>query len=273
MCLISLAYHADNEYPLIVIANRDEFLARPSTPAQFWPDNRVLAGKDLQAGGTWMGITRDGRFAGITNYRDPADSPGPVSRGKLVSDFLQGYDSTAIYADHLAATANNFSGYNVLFGHINDLRYFSNRGGRAQRLTPGIYGLSNHLLCTPWPKIEATKRALTLWTRTTKGARKAEQLFSILANQTLAKHDELPNTGIDINLEKALSANFIRLPHYATRTSTILLINTSNEVTFIERTFIYSDVAQDSPEPEKFANLSAEPPPPRETRTFHFELA
>ncbi len=273
MCLISLAYQVDNEYPLIVVANRDELLARPSAPSHFWPDTGILAGRDLQAGGTWMGITREGRFAGITNYRAPDESPGPLSRGQLVSNFLQGHESSVRHLKYLTASTSRYSGYNLLFGYIDELMYFSNRSGEARRLERGIYGLSNHLLNTPWPKVVATNQALKQWLQQPDAKRRAEQLFTILADQTPAKNSELPKTGISINLEKALSARFIRLPHYATRTSTILLISKTNDVTFIERSFIYPDIDAKVTERELVEPAVSDlAPSRRETRQFTFAL-
>lgn len=237
MCLISVAYQVDHEYPLIIIANRDEFLVRPTSAAHFWPSQNLLAGRDEQAGGTWMGITKAGRLAAITNYRAPTEAEGTRSRGHLVTDFLTASTAPDNYRQQLQQTAMQYSGYNLLFGHPQQLLYFSNRSSTSAQLQPGIHGLSNHLLDTPWPKVASTKAALADWL--TQRQRCTEGLFAILADTQTAADSDLPTTGIGYEKEKALSARFITLPHYATRTSTVLLLNKSNDVRFIERTFDY----------------------------------
>ena len=162
MCLILIAYRCHPRYPLLVAANRDEFHDRPTAPLAFWHDlPQILAGRDLKADGTWLGVTQSGRFAAITNYREPArimlDAP---SRGCLVSDYLGSVESVRIYLDRLAWTVEIYNGFNLLLGDFGNLHYYSNRGGVARALTPGVYGLSNHLLDTPWPKVERGRQAL-----------------------------------------------------------------------------------------------------------------
>ena len=160
MCLILVAWQAHPGYPLLVAANRDEFYARRTASADFWPESpQVLAGRDLEAGGTWLGITRQGRFAALTNYRDPSShKPQAPSRGKLVADFLRGKDSIDAYLDTLDAIAYN--GFNLLLGDGKQLIAFSNITMQRHELAPGVYGLSNALLDTPWPKVGAGKTAL-----------------------------------------------------------------------------------------------------------------
>jgi uncharacterized protein with NRDE domain len=158
MCLILFAHGAGEDFPLVLAANRDEFYERPTAPAAFWTEApHVLAGRDLQAGGSWLGVTRTGRWAALTNYRDPPTSrPGRPSRGMLVSDFLTGSATPEQYLAAVAADAERYDGFNLLVGDPSGVHYFGNRmadGGEPSRLEPGVYGLSNHLLDTPWPKV------------------------------------------------------------------------------------------------------------------------
>src|SRR5437870_4834073 len=162
MCLIVLAWRTHPGYRLIVAANRDEYFGRPAAPAGFWDDHaNVLAGRDLEAGGTWLGITLDGRFAALTNYRNPADKKTSApSRGALVADFLTGRMSSREYVPLVEKRAADYNGFSLLVGDAGSMFFFSNRGGRAARVAPGVHGLSNHLLDTPWPKVEKAKAGL-----------------------------------------------------------------------------------------------------------------
>ena len=162
MCLILVAWQAHDDYPLVVAANRDEFFARPAAPAAFWRDApQVLAGRDLEAGGTWLGVSRERRFAALTNYREGGRQlPDARSRGALVAEFVRGRTHLAAYLAQVAATAADYNGFNLFVGDGERLAYYANRGdGRPRWLTPGIYGLSNHLLDTPWPKLASAKAA------------------------------------------------------------------------------------------------------------------
>lgn len=274
MCLILLAWQVHPDYPLVMAANRDEFFARPTAPAEFWPEHpasggQVLAGRDLQAGGTWLGMTRSGRFAALTNYREvraPAASPSPTSRsrGHLVSDFLQGSGSAPDYLANVAAQAADYEAFNLLCGQLPSahgaaagLWYYSNRDmterkeppaardapaapaaqGPIQALAPGIYGLSNHLLDAPWPKVTEGKSALTL---ALAGLPEKAPLFELLRNNKTYADKELPRTGISLDWERALSAAFIRsaqMPHYGTRSSTVLLCDRQQHIDFAEQTY------------------------------------
>ncbi len=230
MCLIAIAYKARAEFPLIVAANRDEFLARPARPAHFWEDGpEILAGRDMQAGGTWMGITRAGRFAAITNYRDLRNVPPPgPSRGILVREALErGIDvgRTAAYA-----------GFNLLYGTTDALRYHNNIQGADHALEPGIHGLSNHFLDTPWPKVENAKEELHRILDLPKD-RLVPALFRLLADERTATDDKLPDTGLPLPMERAVSPIFIRTPDYGTRCSTVLLVDADGNVHFEEMTF------------------------------------
>jgi len=236
MCNIFFAYKNHPKYRLIVAANRDEFYERGTAHAGIWGDApQILAGRDLKNGGTWLGVTKTGRFAAVTNYRDPFTPSGELSRGLLVSEFLKSTQSAEVYLKNVALNARNYSGFNLLVSDLNSLFYFSNRGDKIKELDKGVYGLSNHLLNTPWRKVERGKEALKnilIKDEVTK-----ENLFNFLADQSPAKDSELPDTGIGIEKERILSPIFIVTPIYGTRSSTVLLIDEDGGVEFSERTF------------------------------------
>jgi uncharacterized protein with NRDE domain len=241
MCLILTAHMAHSRYRLVVAANRDEFLSRPTAPAAFWPHaSQILGGRDLEKGGSWMGIAADGRWAAVTNFRDGRNqAPGTGSRGELVRDFLLGVMQPAEYASSLQHTAERFSGFNLLWGDHDQLYYASNRvGAPPGRLAQGVYGLSNGLLDAPWPKVERGKPALR---RTLSNIDEpmalTEALLELLSDQAQAGTDTLPDTGIDRDAEKLLSAAFICAPGYGTRASTVLLIEHTGQVYLCERSF------------------------------------
>jgi uncharacterized protein with NRDE domain len=237
MCLILLSYKQHPVYPLIFAANRDEFYDRPSAPASFWEDRPdLLAGRDLREGGTWLGITRQGRMAALTNYRDPASVKLQApSRGWLVRDYLCFRESTADYLKKLEKQADQYNGFSVILGDPFRLYYYSNRGTTIE-LTPGLYGLSNALLNTPWPKTETGKRRLgALLSQTDKPT--PEDLFSILKDQTRPDDGQLPDTGIGLEWERILASMFITSPVYGTRSSSLLLVDRTRLVTFIERIY------------------------------------
>ena len=237
MCLILFAYKVHPSYNLILAANRDEFYERPSSPADFREDApQVLAGRDLQEGGTWMGIDRAGRFAAITNYRDPASWKNIApSRGGLVSSYLCGNQSPDEYSDKISRQAQLYNGYNLILGDRHDLLAYSNRGEK-QKLKPGIYGLSNHLLNTPWPKVSRGKKLLKA-VLDKKGAELEDALFAVLADRKLPADSKLPDTGIGVEWERVLSSIFIASPIYGTRSSTILLIGKNGRVKFVEKVY------------------------------------
>ena len=238
MCLFFCAFELHPEYRLIIAANRDEFYERPSQPAGFWPEApHLLAGRDLQGGGTWFGITRSGRIAAITNYRDPKshrnDAP---SRGILLTDYLLGRDDPADYLEQVRRKAAAYNGFNLIVGSPRKLFYFSNRKGGGIELTPGLYGLSNHLLDTPWPKVSRGKEAFADLLK--RGVDPAPgDLFSILSDRSIVEDRLLPHTGIGLEWERILSARFIASPVYGTRSSTLLYVDREDRVTFIERNF------------------------------------
>lgn len=237
MCLIVFSYQQHSKYDLILAANRDEHYERPTRPAQFWEeDPRILAGKDLKAGGTWMGINKTGSFSALTNFRNPAiRKEDPPSRGHLVLDYLKNNESAKNYMQSVDAKANQYMGFNLLAGTIDQITYYSNQRNDIQLLDSGLYGLSNHLLDTPWPKLTRAKSGLAELLE--EESISQEALFSLLADDKKAPEDQLPSTGIPIEIEKKVSPIFIKSDGYGTRCSTILLVDKNGEVTFTERRF------------------------------------
>ncbi len=235
MCLLLISYNTHPEYPLIIAANRDEFYKRQTENAHFWNEHPdLLAGKDLEAGGTWLGITKRGRFSAITNYRDMKSiKSNAPTRGKLVTDFLLSELSPLKYGHTLFDKAETYNGYNLLFSDSESFYYFSNQTKELKQLSAGNYGLSNHLLDTPWPKVVKSKKAFANSTSSAKIS--TDDLFDILSDDRVAEDNQLPETGLDLELERAVSPIFIKSDRYGTRSSTVLLINISNEVLFIER--------------------------------------
>lgn len=238
MCLILVAYRCHPGYRLLVAANRDEFYDRPATPLAFWDDApQVMAGRDLKAGGTWLGITRTGRFAALTNYRDPTrQAPNAPSRGRLVGDYLQSDEPARAYLDRLIQDADAYNGFNLLLGDAEGLFYYANYAGPARALEPGLYGLSNHFLDTPWPKVERSRAALRqLLNRHTDLA--PDELLQLLEDRTSAPDAELPHTGVSLEWERWLSPIFITAPGYGTRASTVLLARDCGNTRMIEVTW------------------------------------
>lgn len=245
MCVIYLAFHQHPDHPLILLANRDEYYARPSLAAAYWDDfPEIYAGRDLVGGGTWLGVNQRGRIGAVTNYRDPNAPTGIISRGQLVADYLGSNDEPGEYLEKVMRVGASYSGFNLIVGEISDRReqlfYCSNRGEGIIEFSKGIYGLSNHLLDTPWPKVRKGKKRLGNLMDT--GNPNDEQLFEILADKTFAEDDELPSTGIPFEAEKAISAVFIRTPYYGTRGSTLVKFNSDFTWKFEER--IAGDGAQ-----------------------------
>ncbi len=236
MCLILLAWKYRDDLPLVVAANRDEDFARPTAAADFWQENpEVLAGRDLSAGGTWLGTSRSGRFAAITNYRNPSDrrSEAP-SRGALLTNFLRDSCSPPAYLDALQSSAQAYNGFSLLVGDRDQLWCYSNRGQEPQALPPGIHGLSNHLLNTPWPKVRRGVNALE--TLVQQGA-DSMKYFDLLDDTTTAVDDELPDTGVGLERERWLSAMRLAGASYGTRCSTVLRMSAAGETEFHERTW------------------------------------
>jgi uncharacterized protein with NRDE domain len=238
MCLVLVALDSHPQYSLIVAANRDEFYDRPTAPAAFWADHpSVLAGRDLKAGGTWLGIDRRGRLAAVTNYRQgQRESPAPRSRGRLVNDFLTADIGAPEYMERVRGEAGLYNGFNLIVGDAGGLFYYSNREGRVRPLPPGVYGLSNHLLDTPWPKVAATKSAFGALLK--GGASELTgDLFALLSDRNSPAVSLLPSTGVSPEWERLLSSAFIVSEAYGTRSSTVLLVGREGSINFEERSF------------------------------------
>jgi len=238
MCLAVLALHELAHLPVLIAANRDEYHARPTAPAAPWDDGSdIVAGRDLKSGGTWMGMTRGGRYALVTNFRDPMRVlPDAPSRGDLVGDFLRGDETPAAYATRIDTIGGQYNGYNLIVGDLTGAWYCSNRGAPARALPPGIYALSNHLLDTPWPKLARTKAAFTRLLRERLQADvglslherlqpEMERLLLALADRSVAADAELPDTGIGLERERFLSSPFIVDPVYGTRSSSVMAVS------------------------------------------------
>jgi uncharacterized protein with NRDE domain len=237
MCLILFAWQVHPDYPLVVAANRDEFYARPTAAAGFWTDApAVLAGRDLEAGGTWLGLSRSGRFAALTNYRAPEHHiAGRPSRGRLVADFLADSCPALDYLERSAVYGRECNGYNLLVGDGERLGWASNVSGEIRELTPGIYGLSNHLLDTPWPKVGAGRTALA---SVIEALPDQSGLFQLLADDAIHPDHSLPCTGVSLEWERLLSAAFIRSADYGTRASTVVCIGRDGHASLEEQTWL-----------------------------------
>jgi uncharacterized protein with NRDE domain len=235
MCLIVFAFKKHPDYRLILAANRDEFHSRPAEAMHWWPDHpELLAGRDLQAGGTWLGISRSGRFAAVTNYREELETNHRGrSRGELVTGFVTGEGTPLSWCKDLRS--DDFGGFSLLTAVADEMAYVSNRGDNARRLEPGIYGLSNASLDTPWTKVLRSKEALNALTR--RGPVEAEQLFRLLGDREPAASDDYAGTGLSPEMARAISAPFIATHEYGTRCSTVLLIGKSGRVEIHERRF------------------------------------
>ncbi|MFV8828293.1 NRDE family protein [Alkalihalobacterium sp. APHAB7] len=237
MCLINFAYQSHDQYDLILAANRDEFFERPTAKADYWKEvPGLIAGKDLEQGGTWLGVTTKGRFAALTNYREVREKKDEKSRGELVLDFLKNDLSARDYLNAVRDRRNDYLGFNLLCGTVEELFYYSNRQNTIEQIQPGIHSVSNALLNTSWPKV---KRGKTLVEQTLRNEKNdiIGQLLEGLTNDEKAEEQLLPETGVGIELEKHLSPMFIKMEAYGTRCSTVITISKSKQVTFCERTY------------------------------------
>ena len=237
MCLALIAFGAHSAYRIVIAANRDEFHARPAAPAAWW-DTGILAGRDLKEGGTWLGVDRRGRFALLTNVRDPSrHDPGAPSRGAFVPRLLGADAPLSVALPALVAEGSRHNGFNLVAGDASELLWGSNRASSPSPLAPGIYGVSNHLLDTPWPKIGRTKAAFTRWCGAAGGTDDPASLFALLRDTERAPDDALPATGVPLEWERMLSAPFVVSPDYGTRYSTVVTIDPRGNVRFVERSF------------------------------------
>ncbi|MDR0996347.1 MAG: NRDE family protein [Zoogloeaceae bacterium] len=243
MCLIVFAWQTHPDFPLVLAANRDEFHARPSAPLGRWPTlPQVLGGRDLQAGGSWLGVADDGRFAALTNYRDGRQPPPrqPQSRGLLLRDYFNNVQQPVEYIEKIEPSV--YAGFNLLLGDAGQLVYVTNApsGLRVQPLLPGIYGVSNATLDTLWPKLVRAKTALTRalpGLHATDPASGFAACFDFLADRALTPDADLPDTGVPLDWERQLSAIFISGPEYGTRASTVLTRNRAGECRIHEKRF------------------------------------
>lgn len=238
MCLIIFEIDDEPSRGIVLAANRDEFYDRPTLPAGRWEGgSKIIAGRDLVGGGTWLGITPSGRFAAVTNFRDPRATKGSRSRGELVTGFLSSDASASEYLEDISGASDMYSDFNLIAGATSQtglaISFFSNRERKIRDLAPGLYGLSNHLLDTPWPKVERAKELFV-------GARDLsdEGLFRLLGDRTAAPDDELPDTGVGLERERLLSPIFIESPNYGTRCSTVVRVNAHSSPSLNERVHV-----------------------------------
>ncbi len=240
MCLILFAHAPAGDPAVVVAANRDEFFERPTAVAQRWRDDpRIVGGRDLRSGGTWLGVTRDGRFAAVTNHREPGVvGPGERSRGELVTEFLTSDLTPNDYLDGVQARGGAYAGFGLLVGRPGEMAYLSNRGAGPRAVDPGVHGLSNHLLDTPWPKVRLGRQRLQRLLARTPGERPTTaELLGLLDDRGRADDRELPDTGVGLERERALSPSFVMLGDYGTRCSTAIVVGADGRIEFHERSF------------------------------------
>ncbi len=238
MCLLSFAIDSHPRYRLVLAANRDENFVRPTAAAHFWEDTpEILAGRDLEAGGTWLGVSRKGRLAALTNYYGPNEyAPDKLSRGWLIKDFLNGDLSPNGYLKHLHQTGYNYNGFGIVFGDTTGLNYYTNRGQSVCGISAAVHGLSNHLLDTHWPKVINIKSGLQRIIENSD-AIDPEDLFTLLSERTRYPDLLLPDTSVGIERERSLSSIFVSREEFGTRCSTVILVDRDNRMTFLERSF------------------------------------
>ncbi len=237
MCLVALAWKVHPRWRLLMAGNRDEFHARPTAPVQRWgtPHERVIAGRDLRSGGTWVGIGPDGRAGVVTNFRDPMASTSGPSRGQLVADYLAGHSSADSYTQVLADRAAEYPPFNLVLADADSCQYLGNHPLQRRALAPGLHGMSNAALDAPWPKTRRLTSVMAHWLDNNGEA--LNPLWAALADETPAADAELPDTGIDLQLERSLSPAFIRGREYGTRASTIIAIDHAGTGFIHERRF------------------------------------
>jgi uncharacterized protein with NRDE domain len=243
MCVLAFVWKTHSAFPLVLAGNRDEFHARPTAPAGWWDEHPdLVAGRDLQAGGTWMGATRAGRFAVVTNFREPGGDAGVRSRGDLVRDFLVSGLPPAEWSEHVAV--REYGGFNLIFGDGAELHYMSNRVQAKTPLPAGVYGLSNHGLNTPWPKLVKAREGM----RACIGSDEpdVDGLFEVLADRAQVGDEALPDTGVPREWERLLSAVFITSPVYGTRSSTVIAFAANGAALMEERSFDAAGNPRDS---------------------------
>ncbi len=236
MCIIAFSLNEHPDYKLIIAANRDEFFERPSTYAGWWEDQPgIYGGRDLQAGGTWLGMTKSGKIAAVTNFRDPSNiRPDAKTRGTLALDYLKGETDAKSYLEALAKAADDYNGFNLLLFENDRAYHFSNYEHQLNEIAGGVHTLSNALLNTPWPKVTKLQKRFS---QTIKEAFEADDLLGVLEDDAQAPDELLPSTGIPYEWEKAISSICIKTENYGTCCSTIITVDHSNCVRFTERSF------------------------------------
>lgn len=240
MCLIILAIDQHPDYPFILCGNRDEFHLRPTKQADYWSDvKQIFAGRDLEKGGTWLGVTTTGKIAAVTNVRDKIDiGTDFLSRGEIVTDFLKGDVSPKQFIEELKTKEHDYQGYNVIVGEYKDFHYSSNRVSDSVKLDQGFHVISNAKLNTSWPKAEQLKKNFTDSLRNELSESEyIEKWLTILRDQTTFPDEELPHTGVGVELERILSPIFINGEHYGTRASTIILLRRDGQIHFVEQSY------------------------------------
>lgn len=256
MCNIGFQLQQSETHKFIFAANRDESYARPTQPAHYWPEHPdLLAGRDEMQKGTWLGITKQGKFAALTNCRQSSTDSSldagsektfTTSRGALVKDFLISSQTADEYAIHLVETRNQYDGYNLIFGNILDghFLHYNNFDGSLSPIPSGTHGLSNATLDTPWPKVKKVTAGLNQLQGSQTDI--TEQLFDLFADTETAKKEELPDTGLPVEFEEAASAVFIRTKEYGTVGTTVILVDQQNQVTFTERRFTENGLLEEN---------------------------
>ncbi|MFW2367458.1 MAG: NRDE family protein [Desulforhopalus sp.] len=239
MCLLFFSYNMTPGYRLVMAANRDEFLSRPTALLGYIdPAETLLAGRDITGGGTWLGVSKNMKFGAITNYRDCLLLPGnPPSRGEILLDFLQGEMDVRSYVHHLSSRGQNYNGFNVVLGDQHEVYYYSNRNTTPRVLEPGFYGLSNHQLDTPWPKVVRGKKLLRPHMVECSTIDPYE-LFRLLEDRQQPLDEQLPVTGVGLEWERLLGTIFIESDHYGTRSSAVVTIDDSSQLRFVEKSYL-----------------------------------
>jgi uncharacterized protein with NRDE domain len=237
MCLLFFSYRTTPGYQLVVAANRDEFLARPTAPLDFIDEEKnILAGRDLQGGGTWLGITAQLRFAAITNYREPAANQADApSRGRILTDYLTGDLDAGNYMQSLTEKGDSYNGFNLILGDREELYYYSNRSAGPRLLAPGFYGLSNNLLDVPWPKVVRGKELLRPYMVDTDRV-DTLQIFDLLEDNYRPPDEHLPDTQVGIIWERLLSTICIDGVDYGTRSAAVITVTDKAAIEFVEKT-------------------------------------
>ncbi len=251
MCLIIFAHQAESDFPLVLAANRDEFFSRPTQQAAFWEsadsDNAILAGKDLLAGGTWLGLSKSGRFSAVNNIRDPSQAEqAPRSRGELTLEFLKSDMSAESYSNALIENFAQYAGFNLLLSDGSDMYYVNNLEQLVTKLEPGVYGLSNGLLNSDWPKVNRGRDDLRMLMGNPDSL-STDQLLDMMNHREISKDDNLPDTGVSLELERALSSTFIMNTNrgYGTLCSTAIIAEANSEFRFSEQNYDASGNATD----------------------------